>query len=154
RLTEMVDWSKCAWESIRATGPRRSERTAEMTKLLRPALVAALALVLLTDLRAGDGAKPKTYAVLVGVGEFGKQTIEPRPTAEKDAAAFYDLVINRDYVGADGANVRLLLAGEDKSRHSEPATREQIVKALSWISDKAGKNDLVIIGFFGRGAPT
>jgi hypothetical protein len=139
--------------AIRATGPRRSERNAEMMKLLRPAFVAVIALTLLTGLRAGENAKSKTYAVLVGVGEFGSQPIEARPAAEKDAAALYDLVTDRAYIGAEADNVRLLLAGEDKARHSAAATHEEIVNALKWVSGKAEKNDLVIIGFFGRGAP-
>ena len=84
----------------------------------------------------------------------GKTVLVDKPAAYDGIQFAADLVTNPDYVGADGANVRFLLAGEDKARRSEPATRGNIVKALTWVSDKAAKNDLVIIGFFGRGAPT
>jgi hypothetical protein len=49
--------------------------------------------------------------------------------------------------------VKLLLGSEDKKRNSQPATRENILAALKWVADNAEKNDLVIFGFFGQGAP-
>src|SRR5262249_19098962 len=59
----------------------------------------------------------------------------------------------KEYLGVDAANARLLLGSEDKDLKSEPATKANITKAFHWVADKAGKDDMVIIGLFGRGGP-
>src|SRR5262249_16943643 len=38
-------------------------------------------------------------------------------------------------------------------RGSEPATRENILKALTWASKAAARDNLVVFAFFGEGAP-
>ena len=81
------------------------------------------------------------------------------PTTSSVPASYYtahdliDLFSNKDYLGADAKHIRLLLGKEDAARHSQPATRENILKALKWAATSAQRNDLLIFAFFGRAAP-
>ncbi len=122
-----------------------------MTQLLRSAILAGLVLAILgTNLgqAADEKAKPKTYVVLVGIGGFADPAIQARPTAENDAKALYDLFLSDKYLGVDKADMRLILGSDGKA-----ATKENIVQAFKWAAEKADKNDMVIFGLFGRGAP-
>jgi carboxyl-terminal processing protease len=102
--------------------------------------------------RADEAKKaPQTYVVLVGISDYDDKQITPRPHAEDDAKALYDLFTNKDYLGADADHVRLLLGKEDAGRHSRPATKENIVKALGWLKDEAKAGDLVLFAFLGEG---
>ena len=105
------------------------------------------------SLRAEVAVSPSKspYVVIVGVGEFTDPAISPRPTAEADARAFYDLFVNPAYHDADD-RVRLLTAKPDAQRKSQLATRENIVKALHEAVAKTGKDETVIVAMFGRGA--
>jgi carboxyl-terminal processing protease len=128
-----------------------------MMHLLRWVLLTVLVPVLFASnlvWSADEKAKPKTYVVLVGVGGFADTAIQARPTAENDAKALYDLFVSTKYLGVEKSDVRLVLGVEDKSHDAKAATKESIVKAFKWAADKADKNDLVIFGLFGRGAPT
>jgi C-terminal peptidase prc len=102
--------------------------------------------------RAAD-APPQQYAVLVGISNYADRQILPRPHAEDDVKALYDLFTNKDYLGIDPGNVRLLLGAEDAQRKSEPATHAKILEALKWAVSKARPDDLVIFAFVGEGAP-
>lgn len=101
--------------------------------------------------RAGEPTQP--YVVLVGIDKYEDGQIKPRMHAEADAKALYDVFANKDYLGVDKAHIKLLLGSPDKSRDSEPATRENILKALRWVEKSARKDDLVVFAFFGNGAP-
>lgn len=103
--------------------------------------------------RASEEAAPKTYAVIVGVSDYTDAQIKPRPTAEPGAKALYDIVIDSKYVGADKANVQLLLGKSDEARGSNSATKENVLKAITDVAGKAKKDDLVIIAILGQGAP-
>ncbi len=119
----------------------------------RAALIAVAFLALTGIASAEDTAAPAKgpYVVIVGVGAFTDPAISPRPTAEADARAFYDLFVNKDY--HDGADrVKLLTATPDEARKSTPATRENIVAALNHAVEQTGKNDMIIVTMFGRGA--
>ncbi|HMF11121.1 MAG TPA: S41 family peptidase, partial [Gemmataceae bacterium] len=96
---------------------------------------------------------PKAYVVLVGISEYPDKDIKPRSHAEDDIKALYDVFSNKDYLGADPKQVRLLLGKADPSRNSEPATRENLLKALKWAAGSAKREDLVIFAFFGQGGP-
>src|SRR5262249_21187063 len=91
--------------------------------------------------------------VLVGISKYADQQIKPRPHAEADAKALYDLFTNKDYLGVDADHIRLLLGSPDEERKSQAATRENIVKALHWIGTEVKHDDLVIFAFIGQGAP-
>lgn len=97
--------------------------------------------------------KPTTFVVLVGIGGFHDSAIQARPTAENDAKALYDLFASSKYMGVDKDHIRIVLGTPSKERQSEAPTRESILKAFKWVTEKAGKNDMVIFGLFGRGAP-
>jgi carboxyl-terminal processing protease len=105
--------------------------------------------------RAADEApaKPKAYIVLVGVNDYADKQIKPRKFAEADAQALYDLFTDPKYLDTNKDNVKLLLGSQDPKRPSELATRDNILKAIHWLSTKAGKDDLAIFAFFGQGAP-
>jgi C-terminal peptidase prc len=94
------------------------------------------------------------YVVLVGIDKYADSQIKGRTHAEADAQAFYDLFTNKDYLGADAKHIRLLLGStKDDGAKSEPATHANILKALHWAVHSAHKDDLLIFGFFGQGAP-
>jgi C-terminal peptidase prc len=112
-----------------------------------------LAAVTATAARAAEGHASQPYVVLVGIGRYADKQILPRPHAEDDAKAFYDLLTDKARLGVDPEHVKLLLGGADSKRQSEPATHENILKALHWAATKAGRDDLVIFAFFGQGAP-
>ncbi|HZV03805.1 MAG TPA: S41 family peptidase [Gemmataceae bacterium] len=122
-------------------------------------LGAVLALGLLAlPLRAEQpqAEKDKTsqpYVVLVGISNYADKQIKPRPHAEDDAKALFEVFTNKKYLGADAAHSRLLLGDSAKVPGSQPATRDNILKSLHWIADNAKSNDLVIFGFFGEGGP-
>jgi carboxyl-terminal processing protease len=123
-----------------------------LNSLLATFVVAGLAS--LSSARAAEDAKgPQAYLVLAGISDYSDTTIKPRAHAEDDAKALYDLLTKKDYLGADSDHVRLLLGKEDASRHSQPATRANILKALKWAASSAQRDDLVIFAFFGQGGP-
>src|SRR5262245_12246800 len=131
------------------------ERTAGMTRFVRLALLAAVVFAgAVITARAEENSKPKAYVVLVGVGTFDDKAITARPTAENDAKDLYKVLTAQDYLGVDGAHVRLLLGTEDKDLKSEAGTKENIIKSVKWAAEKAGKDDMIVVGIFGQGAPT
>ena len=129
-----------------------------MSKVKQSAwLTAALLLALACPafqggLHAAAEKKPsRPHVVLVGISAYADKQIKPRPHAEDDAKALYDLFISKDYLGADPKNVRLLLGKEDAGRHSQPATRKNILEAIHWLTSTAKRDDLVIFAFLGEG---
>jgi C-terminal peptidase prc len=119
-------------------------------------LAAIIAAASLSPARGDEPAttpKQGTYVVLVGVGRFDDKAIQPRPTAESDAQAFYDLFTDAQYMGVPADRVSLLTSTPDEKRHGKKATRENIIKAFRDAVSHTGKDDLIILGFFGRGAP-
>jgi len=117
-------------------------------------LAAVIGLVgSLGQARVAADDPPKMYAVLVGVSQYADPQIKPRRHAEADVKALYDLFTDKSYLGADNADVRLLLGTADDKRGSEPATKANILKALSDVTAKATKDDLVVIVLNGQGAP-
>jgi C-terminal peptidase prc len=122
--------------------------------MLTWSLGALAALALALPVRAEEpeaGSGP--HVVLVGISAYKDKQIKPRPHAEDDAKALYDLVTDPKFLGVDAKHVRLLLGSEDKARKSEKATRANILKACQWLGSSAGTNDLVVFAFFGEGGP-
>src|SRR4051812_26877665 len=127
-----------------------------MFKAMFPRTLAVLfaALALALPVRAAEAPKPpQSYAILVGISDYADKQIKPRAHAEADAAALYDVLTNKDHLGIKSDNLRLLLGKKDAKRGSQDATRENVLKALQWVSDNAGPDDLVIFAFFGEGGP-
>jgi C-terminal peptidase prc len=124
-----------------------------MIRSMASALLALLVLAAALPVRAAEEARaPHSYVLLIGISNYADKDIKPRPHAEEDAKALYDLFTNKDYLGVDKDHVRLLLGSPDAQRSSQPATRENILKALHWLATEPGTNDLVILGFLGEGA--
>lgn len=97
--------------------------------------------------------KPQAHVVLVGINDYADKQIKPRKFAEEDAKALCDLFTDKRYLGVEGDNIRLLLGNADEKRHSQPATRANIIKALHDTVAAAKTKDLVLFAFFGEGAP-
>lgn len=125
-----------------------------MTKALTSTLIGALLTVTMwaTPLRAEE-TPAQNYIVLVGIDNYADNQIKSRQHAETDAKALYDLFTHKEYLGADKDHVRLLLGSADAKRGSQPATKENILKALNWAVTNAGPSDLVIFAYFGQGGP-
>lgn len=121
------------------------------THLKRWLASMALIMISLPTLAAAEPTNP--HVVLVGINQYADAQILPRENAERDAQALYDLLTDSKYLGVGKENIRLLLGSEDKERSSRPATRANILAALEWVQSSTGSNDLVILGFFGQGAP-
>jgi carboxyl-terminal processing protease len=102
---------------------------------------------------AAEAGAAKTYVVVAGVSEYADSQIKTRRHAETDAKALYDLLTDPKYLGAGGADARLLLGKKDAAANAEPATKDNILKAIRSVCEKANKDDLVVIALIGQGAP-
>lgn len=124
-----------------------------MNKRTRIGILASLALAALLPLAArADMDTGTPHIVLIGIDKFQDAQIKSRKHAEADAKALYELFTNKDYLGVAKDNIKLLL-GTPGHLPAQPATRANILKALDWVADNAKKDDLVIVGYFGNGAP-
>src|SRR5205085_10372189 len=117
-----------------------------------------LALLLLTGFlarpaRAAEEDQSQPYVVIVGIDNYPDAQIVPRKHAEADAQALYDVLTGKEYLGVDAKHIRLLLGKEDEKRHSQPATRANVLEDLKWVSENAKRDDLVIVAFLVQGAP-
>jgi len=126
-----------------------------MARAMWTGLCASLVMALALAWPARALAEPQSqpYVVLVGISHYADKQIQPRPHAEADAKALYDLFTDKGHLGADADHMRLLLGTPNAKRHSEPATHENILKALRWVASNARRSDLVIFAFIGEGAP-
>jgi carboxyl-terminal processing protease len=113
---------------------------------------ALVALLLVRPARAEEAsAKAQTWIVLVGVSDYADKQIKPRPNAENDVKALYDLFTDKQYHGVTPDHIKLLIGGED-ARRSERATRENVLKTLHWLTESAKPGDKVILAWVGEGA--
>jgi carboxyl-terminal processing protease len=125
-------------------------------------LAAVAAAVFAGAARADDPKAPKpddapkpskgAYVVVIGVSDTADPTILPRPSADADAKALFDLFADKQYLNAAPERVKLLTSKEDEKRKGQKATRENIVKAVHEAVAATGKDDLLVIAWFGRGA--
>ncbi|HEV3116739.1 MAG TPA: S41 family peptidase [Gemmataceae bacterium] len=121
-------------------------------KLLSLLAVGMLVLVAALPGRAAE-KKGHPYVVLVGVSQYKDKQIKPRPHAEADVKALYDLFMNKEYLGVQADHMHLLLGAVDPQRQSAPATRDNVIKAIHDVASSAGPNDPVILAYIGEGAP-
>ena len=121
------------------------------SRVLAAFLTALVAFVTSSPARAEDKATPQTYVVLIGVSQYKDKQIKPRPHAEDDAKALYDLFTNKEYLGVSQAHARLLLGTAEGN--AQAATRENVLKALHWVTESAKPNDTVLFAFLGEGGP-
>jgi C-terminal peptidase prc len=116
-------------------------------------LAAVLGLAAPT-LRADEPAAKSSgpYVVIVGAGEFQDAAIKPRPTADADAQALYDVLSDPRYFDVKPERIKLFLSKADEKRHAAVANHDAIAKAIDAATAATGKDDLIILAFFGRGA--
>ncbi|MEZ6143109.1 MAG: S41 family peptidase [Zavarzinella sp.] len=93
-----------------------------------------------------------TYALIVGAGKFTDPQIKARATADADASAIYDVLVDpaRGRVSADKAT--LLLADTKLNNAAKTATKANILAAFEAITAKAKKEDTVLIYMVMQGA--
>jgi C-terminal peptidase prc len=115
-------------------------------------LLVAFLVLGLSWARAAEG---QPYVVLIGVGAYKDQAIKPRPHADADAKALYDLLSNSKYLKCPADHMRLLTsdAETERTRDAKAATRENIIQALHWAASSAGEDDLILLVWVGQGAP-
>ena len=77
----------------------------------------------------------------------------PPELAEKDVAALYKMVTDKQYLGVDPKNVKLLVRADRRSEGAEKATKANFLKALKWVADEAKPEDLVLVAMIGEGGP-
>src|SRR5262249_34364251 len=123
-----------------------------MTKAMLTWSLAALTALALALPVGADEAKPSSgpYVVLVGISTYKDKQIKPRPHAEDDARALYDVLTDPKSLGVDAKHVRLLLGGDDPGRKSEKATHKNILDACHWLAENTRPNDLAVFAFFGE----
>ena len=88
------------------------------------------------------------FVVIVGVGQFQDNAIDPRPTADNDAKALFDVLSDPKYLGVPAERARLLVSAPDEKRGGQVATREAIAKAIEAAATQTGKDDLIVLAFF------
>jgi C-terminal peptidase prc len=101
---------------------------------------------------AAEAKSQGAYVVVVGVADTADPTIQPRPSADADAKALYDLFADKKYSDVAPDRVVLLTSKADEKRKGKVATRENITKAVHEAVAKTGKDDMLVLAFFGRGA--
>lgn len=90
--------------------------------------------------------------VLIGVAKHQDATIIPRPHAERDAVALYDVLTDKERGTVALEDVQLLLGEPDAKRPSKKATRENVLEALAWLAKTTKAEDRVVFGWFGAGS--
>lgn len=119
--------------------------------MLTRALLVGLSAALLVS--TGSAAEPaaKGYAVIIGVSKYQDAAVTPRPNAERDATALYELLADKGHFPAGAERVKLLLGTPIKGRPGSEATRANILAAIEWLGKNATADDPVIFAFFGAG---
>jgi C-terminal peptidase prc len=119
---------------------------------MRGVLVSLILMALAVLPGRAEETQSQPYVLLIGVSQYADKQIKPRPHAEADATALYDLFTHKDHMGVKADHIRLLLGAPDGQRKSEPATHENILKAIRWLAAEPRRDDLVILAFIGEGA--
>jgi len=121
-----------------------------MTRLSRFALFALLMFGFAAPAISADEKTPpsKTFAVIVGVGQFKDADIKGRPTADTDAKAIGELFTDKTVGGIPADQVQMLIAGQE----GKAPTKENLLAAFKSLAAKAGKEDKAIIVWIGQGA--
>nr|BAL54184.1 protease [uncultured Planctomycetota bacterium] len=93
------------------------------------------------------------YTVIVGIDQYADPIIQPRNCAEADALALYQWLTSEQGGRVAAARVHLLLGQPAKQQGAIPATRENLLKSLRWALENAKEEDVVLLAWFGQGAP-
>jgi C-terminal peptidase prc len=120
------------------------------------ALVLSIGLALCLAFPAYSWAEGKTYAVVVGIGNYQDSNLQSRPGLDRDAQSLYNLLTsptNRPLYSPE--NVKLLLSKvpADNKAGAVLATRENLMNAIKWAVGTAKEEDTLVIYWAGSGAP-
>jgi Caspase domain len=88
-------------------------------------------------------APPKVYAVVVGVSQYADKNIHGLDFAASDADAFAKFLQSPNAGAVPPENMRVLL--------NQDATRSKVIKAVTELFSRSGKEDLIIFYFAGHG---
>ncbi|QVL33153.1 S41 family peptidase [Telmatocola sphagniphila] len=125
-----------------------------MSRLMRSCLgLAVLLFGLINPLSAADWKStiPKSYVVIVGVGQFGDKQLKSRPSAEVDAKAYYDLFTDPKIGTVPADHVFLFTSAADEARKGKVGTKENILSTLKDINSKVTADELVYLIIVGQG---
>lgn len=121
---------------------------------LRRLIPSLLALVLIAASALPAWAEGKAYAVIIGIGNYQDAGIQSRPYLDQDAIAFYkQLTTGANAKLYSPENTKLLVSKVPNGVPAEIATKENVLKALKWLSGVAKEDDTAVIYWAGSGAP-
>jgi hypothetical protein len=89
--------------------------------------------------------KPNLFAVLVGVANYDDKSLELTSPAN-DVDDFEAQLLKQKGKAFDQITIKKL-----KSRESDPATRENIIKQLIWLKKQVTRDDVAVVYFSGHG---
>lgn len=101
-------------------------------------------------------ADGKSYAVIIGIGNYTDPQLQSRPYLDQDANGFYSLLttgINSRIYSPENTKLLLSKAPATTGVPYERATRENVLNALKWVTSVAKEDDRVLIYWAGSGAP-
>lgn len=96
---------------------------------------------------------PSVWGVIVGVEQYAKLPVPPRPTASRDASRLYDRLVAKEGVGASVDRVRLLLDHPDPGRGGVAATADQFRRTLKNVAQFARPDDVFLLAIEADGLP-
>ncbi|MCS7159084.1 MAG: S41 family peptidase [Gemmatales bacterium] len=130
------------------------DKTMQLGKQVRSrwAVAVWLGWLLAASVARADSPGP-TYTVIVGIDRYEDEAILPRSFAEADAVALYRWLTSDQGARVPANRVRLLLGQPARQAGAVQATRENIWQALRWALEQAQEDDLVLLAWFGQGAP-
>lgn len=121
---------------------------------LRRLLPSFLGLLFLAATALPAWAEGKAYAVIIGIGNYQDAGIQSRPYLDQDAIAFYkQLTTGANAKLYTPENTKLLVSKVPSGVSAEVATKENVLKALKWLTSVAKEDDTALIYWAGSGAP-
>ncbi|HQR05187.1 MAG TPA: S41 family peptidase [Gemmatales bacterium] len=121
---------------------------------LRRLIPSLLGLLLMVAGALPAWAEGKAYAVIIGIGNYQDAGIQSRPYLDQDAIAFYkQLTTGANAKLYSPENTRLLVSKVPNGIPAEVATKENVLKALKWLTGVAKEDDTAVIYWAGSGAP-
>lgn len=121
---------------------------------LRRLIPSLLGLLLMVSSALPAWAEGKAYAVIIGIGNYQDAGIQSRPYLDQDAIAFYkQLTTGANAKLYSPENTRLLVSKVPNGVPAEVATKENVLKALKWLTSVAKEDDTAVIYWAGSGAP-
>ncbi|MCS7177635.1 MAG: S41 family peptidase [Gemmatales bacterium] len=115
-------------------------------------VILLLSGLLIHQLALGETPVP-SYTVIVGIDRYADDVILPRAFAEADAVALYRWLRDDQGGRVPEERIRLLLGQAARQQGALTASRENILQALRWALEQAQEDDLVLLAWFGQGAP-